>query len=123
MRVLIIALCFAFAGCGRPPVTERITDTPPPDTTTQPPLTTLPKDCPRCHQPLFSVPVLIGFPLLEDAQRESRGEALLGGCLGDDHLAVVCLRCRKYIEQDAKLWQPMPTNFGTDKKSSTTPPK
>ena len=85
---------------------------------------TLPTACPQCHGTLISVPVVIGGPpSRESAAREARGEALLGGCVGHDHQAVVCLKCRRYLEEDAKIWRPLPTNFGTDKKSTKTSPK
>ncbi|MFO1486205.1 MAG: hypothetical protein U1F71_22780 [Verrucomicrobiaceae bacterium] len=80
-----------------------------------------PKVCPRCHAALISVPILVsGVPTREVAARESRGEVILGGCIGNPdkpESAFVCLKCRQYLTLQMKLWQPLPNNFG----SATTP--
>ncbi len=83
---------------------------------------TPPKACPRCHAALVSVPILIsGVPTRELAARENRGEAILGGCIGNPdkpESAFVCLKCRQYRTLQMQIWQQLPKNFGTDK---TTP--
>lgn len=77
----------------------------------------LPAACPKCQGALSTVPVLIGGPpSAEFAAQVTRGEALLGGCIGQDHQALICLECDRYLEEGAKIWQPLPGNFGAAKK-------
>ncbi len=84
----------------------------------------IPNVCPRCQAALISVPVLIGFPSREYTARENRGEALLGGCVGNPakpESAVVCLKCRKWRTLQMQIWQPLPKNFGSEKASPKPP--
>ena len=86
-----------------------------------------PKACPRCHAKLISVPFLItGIPTRDVAARENRGEAILGGCIGNTdkpESAFVCLKCRQYRTLQMQIWQPLPKNFGSDKSTPKTPSK
>ncbi len=71
--------------------------------------------CPTCAAALDRVPMLVGLPTKDMADKVDRGEALLAGCVGDPHnpeQAFVCLKCRKWKTQLMKHWQPLPQNFG-----------
>ncbi len=72
--------------------------------------------CPRGHQ-TRQVPMLPGIPSREMLASLRRGEALLAEDVGKpDHAAQVCDTCRQWKTETMSDWQPLPGDFGTDKK-------
>jgi hypothetical protein len=68
--------------------------------------------CPNGHL-VKEVPILMGGPPTEEmADKEKRGEAILGGCMGKDSIAQVCLYCRIYKTKEMLNWQPVSLAFG-----------
>jgi hypothetical protein len=76
------------------------------------------RTCPKGHV-LRPVPILIGLPSTNMIAQVKRGEALLGGCMGNpDKLdrAFVCDTCREWKTDGMADWQPLPMEFGTVKQ-------
>ncbi len=84
-----------------------------------------PTVCPQEHT-LREVPILVGQPNQDMATRLQRGEALLTGCTGNlagytgnprqPETAYVCERCKQWKTAAMAYWQPLPKDFGTEKK-------
>jgi hypothetical protein len=76
------------------------------------------RTCRKGHV-LRSVPMLLGLPSTNMSAQVKRGEALLGGCMGNpDKLerAFVCEKCREWKTDGMVYWQPLPKDFGTVKE-------
>jgi hypothetical protein len=74
--------------------------------------------CPRGHH-LRQVPMLVGIPSKEMLASLRRGEALLAGDVGNpDHpeIAQVCDTCQQWKTGTMAYWQPLPKDFGAEKK-------
>lgn len=78
-----------------------------------------PTVCPQEHA-LRQVPMLVGLPNNDMHARLKRGEALLGGCIGNPHqqpeTAYVCESCQQWKTAAMAYWQPLPKDFGTERK-------
>ena len=77
-----------------------------------------PTVCPQKHT-LRQVPMLVGLPTKDMLSSLQRGDALLAGCIGNPsqpETAYVCESCKKWKTAAMAYWQPLPKDFGTEKK-------
>ena len=77
-----------------------------------------PTVCSQNHT-LREVPMLVGLPNEDMHTRLQRGEALLAGCVGNPrqpNTAYVCESCQQWKTAAMAYWQPLPKDFGTEKK-------